>query len=678
MSRQLVANRERLGPFPSGGLNPLGRGIALSLLLAMVPPTARSEPLLSPERLKRMSLEELLEIEVTSVSRRPEKLARVASSVQVITGEDIRRSGATSLPEALRLATNLDVARRNAHDWAISARGFNTELANKLLVMIDGRTVYTPLFSGVFWDRQNYLLEDVDRIEIISGPGGTLWGANAVNGVINIVTRTASETHGQYLEVGTGSQLDGAAAARYGGQIAPGIHFRVYGMYFDRDAEVLSTGASAHDEWDQRQGGFRVDAAASPNDTLTVQGDTYGGDERLVGGGVGSVSGSNLLGRWTRALADGAELGLQIYYDRTHLVQPVNALIINSTEFAPAGRLVDDLDTVDVDFQHHTRVGERHQVVWGLGYRGTHDVVHNAPALAFLPPRLDHDLYSGFVQDELTLASDWFLTLGTKIEHNEYTGLEYEPSARLQWNVDDDRLIWAALSRAVRMPSRVDRDFSQPAPDAPLVVLRGSPDFRSEVVVAAELGCRAEFGDSVSASLSLFHNDYSDLRSTGPTPVSLLPFVFENNLEGTSQGAELSIAWQVNGMWRLHGGMVWQEESLHVKPGSIDINNALNETADPAHHALLRSSLDLSNHFQLDTTLRRIGDRPVHSGPTPGHVPAYTELDLQLAWQPSDALELSIVGQNLLHDHHHEYGYPGAGQIEIERAVHAKLAWRMD
>jgi iron complex outermembrane recepter protein len=676
LSRALVANLRLEMRRVSGAAMPLV--VAMSLLSASAPVLAVPAGELSPERLKRMSLEELMDIEVTSVSRRPEKLVRAASAIQVITSEDIRRSGASSIPEALRLASNLDVARKNSHDWAITARGFNTELANKLLVMIDGRTVYTPLFSGVFWDRQNFLLEDIDRIEVISGPGGTLWGANAVNGVINIITKTSSGTQGVYLEAGAGNQLEDSVAARYGGALGPDASFRVYALHFARGTETRSNGSSADDAWSKRQAGFRIDATPSARDSLSVQGDVYGGDEDLVSGSTSGVSGSNVLGRWTRSLADDAEFILQFYYDRTHLSQNVAALVINSTVFAEAGVLVDDLDTYDLDFQHRVRLGESQQIVWGLGYRTTHDAVQNAPALAFLPPRLTQHLYSGFVQDEIRLGEDWYLTLGTKIEHNDYTGFELEPGARLQWSVDDTRMLWAAVSRAVRMPSRIDRDFSQPAPDHPLVVLRGSDDFRSETVIASELGYRAELGDSVSASLSLFYNDYDDLRSTTTTPVRVLPFFFENNLAGRTHGAELSVNWQPLDGWRLQAGYSWLRQSLHVKPGSIDINNALNETADPEHRALLRSSLDLGSKLQLDTTLRRTGDRPIHSGPVLGHVPGYSELDLRLAWRPSEQWELSLVGQNLLHGQHQEYGYPGPMQIEIERAVYGKLAWRFD
>jgi iron complex outermembrane receptor protein len=357
---------------------------------------------------------------------------------------------------------------------------------------------------------------------------------------------------------------------------------------------------------------------------------------------------------------------------------PVGPLVINTAVLAPAGVLTDDLETYDIDFQQRARVGQRQQVVWGMGYRATHDVVGNAQALAFLPPRLDQNLYSSFVQDEILLQKDLFLTLGTKLEHNDYTGLEIEPSVRLQWNVDPKQILWAAVSRAVRTPSRIDRDLSEPAPGGPLVILRGSADFRSETVVASELGYRAELANRVSASISLFYNDYADIRSTTTTPTLFLPFFFENNLEGQTHGAELSVSWQIREGWRLHGGYDFLAEDLRIKPGKIDINNALNETADPEHRFSLRSSMDLPNQLQLDIALRWIGSRPIHDGPVLGHDLAYSEMDLRLAWRPSALFELSFVGQNLLHDHHAEYGSPGPLLVEIERAAYVKAAWRFD
>ena len=407
----------------------------------------------SANELKALNLDQLMNIEVTSVALFPEKLSETASAIQVISSDDIRGSGATTLPEALRLADNLEVAQKNSHDWAISARGFNTELANKLLVMIDGRSVYTPLFSGVYWNVQDYLLADVDRIEVVSGPGGTLWGANAVNGVVNIITKSAQDTQGWYLEGGGGTELPGFAALRYGGSLAPNVYFRIYGKYADFGRETLMGGRDGADAWNSRQGGFRLDDLSAPSDTLTLQGDAYRDRDGLQTGGASVSSGDNLLGRWVHTLADQAEFRVQLYYDHTHFVDPIPALSLPGLVSAPAGILTDDLDTYDLEFQHRFWATRRHHVVWGLGYRLTEDANINAPALAFVPAARNLNLYSGFLQDEAELRDNLFLTLGSKVEHNDYTGFETEPSARLRWNPTPAHMVWAAVSRAVRTPS---------------------------------------------------------------------------------------------------------------------------------------------------------------------------------------------------------------------------------
>ncbi len=648
------------------------RGAAAGLLtfaICCAPAEADTGPTLG--ELKQLNIEELMNIQVTSVARHPEKLAEAASAIQVITQADIRRSGATSIPEALRLADNLQVAQKNSHDWAISARGFNTDLGNKLLVMIDGRTVYTPLFSGVFWDVQDYLLEDIDRIEVISGPGGTLWGANAVNGVINIITKSAADTQGLYAEGGGGSQPRDFTGMRYGAELAPGTQFRVYGKYFDRRDEVLPNGNSASDTWRQGRGGFRVDSERSAQDRFTVQGDFYDGREDIQTGGIADTSGDNILGRWSHQLSEQSDFSLQSYFDETHLSDPIAPLTVAGREFSPAGILHDDLTTYDVDFQHRFRLGSANRIVWGLGFRYTRDVVGNAPALAFFPAVLDHDLYSAFVQDEILVRKDLSFTLGTKLEHNDYTGFEVEPDARLSWNVNPSESLWAAISRAVRTPSRIDRDLSEGAPPY-LAVLKGSPNFTSESVIAYELGYRAQLNSKFTASISSFYNDYNDVRSTSFTPNTLLPFFFANNVEGHTYGLEFSGNYQVSDSWSLHAGYTLLEERLRVKPGQFDLNDARNEVADPEHQFSLRSSLNLPRRAEFDAALRWVDT--LHE--TPGTVPSYFELDARLAWHASERLELSIAGQNLLHDHHPEFGPPDATRVEIERSIYGKFAWR--
>lgn len=626
------------------------------------------------QNLNKLSLRELMDVEVTSVSRQPEKLLEVPSAVQVITNEDMHRSGATRIPEALRLADNLDVAQKNSHDWGISARGFNTELANKLLVMIDGRTVYTPLFSGVFWSQQDYLLEDLDRIEVVSGPGGSVWGANAVNGVISILSKSARETQGVYAEAGGGNVLQSFAGARYGGVLAPGVYYRVFGKFINDGHEVLPAGTSFPDSWRRRQGGFRIDSERSAQNTLTLQGDLYGVRDNLPAG-EDTSSGRNILARWVHTVSPSSDLELQSYYDHTHIAQPAPPLVINGRVFAPAGLFRDDLDTYDVDFQHRIRSGEKNNLIWGLGYRTTRDVSGNAPSLGFLPEHLTQNLFSGFAQDEVALHRNVFLTIGSKVEHNDYTGFEIEPSIRLQWNWNSEQTFWGAVSRAVRAPSRIDRDLSNGVPPF-FVLLTGGRDFSSESVIAWETGWRAKLGSRADASVSLFYNHYQDVRSTSFTPTTLFPLFFANNLEGETHGLEVSTTWQATGSWRLHAGYALLEEHLQVKPGRTDVNNALNEVSDPRQHLSLRSSMDLPHRVGVDLMLRWVGDRPGHNGPTPGTLDGYVDLDARIGWYAAKQVELSLVGQNLLHDHHPEYGFPTAVRAEIRRSMLGRVAWR--
>jgi iron complex outermembrane receptor protein len=643
--------------------------------------------------LKQMSVDELMNVEVTSVAKQPQKLLRAAASIQVITAEDIRRSGATTLPEALRLADNLQVAQINAHDWAISARGFNANLANKLLVLIDGRVVYTPLYGGVLWNVQDYLLNDIERIEVISGPGGTLWGANAVNGVINIVTKAAQDTQGAYVSGGGGNELREQEDVRYGTQLSPDVYVRAYGKYTDHDSEVTSSGTNADDSWHMARGGFRMDAQSTAQDRFTLQGDLYNGTEDAGPAGEAGMSGANILGRWTHAMSDAASISVQLYYDHAYLSQPFAASppAAYYTGF-PAASLTDTLDTYDLNFQHHFAWGARHNLTWGFEYRATHEADSDLSVVRFLPPVLDQSLYSGFLQDEIMLAPSVYLTVGSKLEHNDYTGYEAEPSGRLQWNVDSKQLLWTAISRAVRTPSRYDHDLVVPSGlvDAPppyqfpSAYLRGNPDFASETLLAYEAGYRAVLGPNLALSLSTFYNDYKNLRSTTPTPTTALyvfpyPIYFQNNLEGDTYGLELSASYQMLDWWRLHAGYNLLRENIHVKPGEIDATGATNETADPQQQVALRSSMELAGNLKLDAALRWVDILHINNGPTGGPVvgivPSYFEVDSRLAWSISKRLELAVVGQNLLHAYHVEYGYPSPTREQIERSVFGKLIW---
>jgi iron complex outermembrane receptor protein len=609
----------------------------------------------SVAKLKKMRLQELMDIEVSSVSRRPEKLSETASAIQVITEEDIRRSGATSLPEALRLASNLEVAQVDSRQWAISARGFNNTTANKMLVMIDGRTVYTPLYAGVFWDVQDTLLEDIDRIEVISGPGATLWGANAVNGVINVTTRSAKDTKGLLVTGGAGAELRGLSGVRYGGRLSSNAHYRVYGKFFHRDSAVFPNGRDALNDWHMGQGGFRFDWDASKVNLFTLQGDYYSGRIAQPGAADTVVDGGNVIGRWSHTFSERSDLKLQMYYDRTH------RRISNA--FAEV------LNTYDVDFQHRFPLGERQNVVWGLGYRFIKDDIGNSPGLAFLPPQVSRQWLSGFVQDEIALVKDRLhLTLGTKIERNAYTGIEYQPSSRLDWKLNQHQTIWAAVSRAVRTPSRIDRELFVPA--RPPFLLAGGPTFDSEELLAYELGYRIQPYQRLSLSLATFYNAYNNLRSIEQVnPPARLPVVIGNGLKGESYGAEFTGDYRVAERWRLRAGYTELQIHIRLKPGSTDTTLGSGESHDANRQFFLRSSLDLPRHIELDSTFRYV------SRITNQSVPAYGELDLRLGWRPNPSLEFSLVGQNLLHNQHVEFGSPNARR-EIERSMYGKVIWR--
>jgi iron complex outermembrane receptor protein len=612
----------------------------------------------SPSDLKKLSLDQLQGIEVTSVSKSPEKLAGAPSSIQVITGDDIRRSGATSIPEALRLASNLQVAQVNSHDWAITARGFNNTSANKLLVLIDGRAVYTPLHAGVFWDVQDTLLEDIDRIEVISGPGAALWGDNAVNGVINIITKSAKDSQGGLVTGGGGSDPRGAGGMRYGSSLGTGIQFRAYGKYFDRDSSVRPDGRSANDSWHMEQGGFGLDGDASPVNHFTVQGDVYEGQIAQLGTNDTNVSGGNVLGRWSHTFSKDSDLSLQLYYDRTHQSIP--------------GEFTEDLGTYDADFQHRFRLAAGHHMVWGLGYRvSNEDDGGNSPLLRFLPAQLSQRWFNGFVQDDMPLKTDRLrLTLGTKIEHNDYTGVEVEPSGRLAWTLPRRQLLWGAVSRAVRTPSRIDRDLFVPlAPGSTSLLLAGGPNFVSEDVLAYELGYRSEPSDRLSLTVATYYNEYSHIRSLERlTPPAPFPLVLGNGQAGSGFGAELTAEYRVTPWWRIRSGYTALRLHIHPEPGSTDTTFGSSEAHDPTQYGTLRQSLDLPAHLQFDLGFRYVGQIVNQA------VPAYGDLDGRLAWKVTPAVELSIAGQNLLHASHAEFGLPST-RFDATRGVIGKIVW---
>ena len=600
-----------------------------------------------------LSLEQLGDVQVISVSRQPEPLARAPSSIYVITNEEIRRSGATTLGEALRSAPNLQVARINSVQYAITARGFNNSLANKLLVLIDGRTVYTPLFSGVFWDQHDLVLSDVDRIEVISGPGATLWGANAVNGVINIITRTAGETQGGRVSVG-GGNFERNASVRYGGTLGTAGHYRAYAKTTSFDATQRSSGISALDEWSKQQVGFRADWD-NDVDRVTLQADIHDGRSQDRGTAAGfafgriEVSGANVLGRWTRTLANGSDLRLQSHFDHT---ERDDALF-----FRPRR------DTFDVELQHGIVRGA-HDVVWGGGYRRTSDDIGTGFITTFIPASRDLKWANVFVQDRIELRSNLETTVGLKLERNDYTGTESLPSARLAWTPVDGRLVWAAASRAVRAPSRIDRDVFFPGTPPFLVI--GGPNFQSEVAKVIEVGYRAQPRADIGYSITIFEHDWDKLRSGTAIPVQL-----ENRIEGDVYGVEAWANWRATERWELAGGLTTLEKDLALEPGSTDPAGVANPTLanDPEFQWTLRSSLRLPLGLTLDLSARR-----VDSLPNP-KVPRYAAVDARLAWESRARLGVVLTVRNLLDSAHPEFE-AAPNRSELPRSALLTVDWR--
>jgi iron complex outermembrane receptor protein len=627
-----------------------------------------------------------MEIEVTSVAKKEQKLSRVAAAIFVITQEDIRQSGARNVPDLLRMVPGMDVAQMSANTWAISARGFSDAFANKLLVMIDGRSVYDPAFGGVLWDLQDVPLEDIERIEVIRGPGATIWGANAMNGVISIITKNAKATRGSLLKAGSGSETTARGLVQYGGKLRGHGFYRVFGQYSNESSLFLPSGQRGADAWHMPHGGFRWDWDLTGKDSLTLQGDFLDSRE---GGTVNSfvslsppfqriftdpvsARGGDILGHWDHKFSDRSETSVQLYYNRGRRLQY---------------GLHEDSDTFDFDFKHHLAVGSRHDLVWGFGYRFDDSYVRPGYSISMLPPGSTDNLLSSFVQDEVRVSNSLWLTLGSKFEHNSYTGFEYEPSVRLLWSPSDRQAAWAALSRAIRQPTLEDVDirFNQIAFLGPnglptLVSAFGDPHVKSEKLLAYEAGYRAQASRRISADLSAFFNVYDHLRTYEPAPPFLesspsplhlvIPQVASDRMHGDTYGAEISSTLSVFTWWKVSPGYAWLKMNLHPDAGSLDTSAPIQVGNSPRHQFQVRSDLDLPHALELDTALYYNGRLPT-SG-----VPSHTRVDLRLAWRPTKSLELSLVGQNLLDPRHLEFVAPGILQsTEIPRSVFGEIRW---
>ena len=641
----------------------------------------------------KMSIEDLMNVEVTSVSKHTQRVADAAAAIFVITQEDIRRSGAANIPEALRMVPGIQVARIDENKWAISSRGFNGRFDNKLLVLIDGRSVYTPLFSGVYWNVQDVMLEDVDRIEVIRGPGATLWGANAVDGVINIITKPAKATQGGIITAEVGTEERGAESARYGGELGKSAYYRVYEKYFDWVPSINALGKPANDGWDAARGGFRVDTQSSGPNSLTVQGDLYHSNynETLTNPSLtfpysstfpngGDYSGGNLLGRWNHAFS-GSSTSLQVYFDRTNVVD--NSLF------------VDHESVYDIDFQHNIHVGESQELVWGLGYRSIQDTNGSSFTVSLLPNHSSLNQFSSFLQDEISFFNRRLsVTIGSKFEHNDFTGFEIQPNIRLLGNISKNQSVWVAVSRAVRTPALTEEGLrlneavvppGAPPFFSPLPVTEaifGSNQFNSEDLLAYEAGYRVQATKSVSLDIAAFYNNYSNLRSAepgmpflegSPAPTDVVyPFMASNKMSGGTYGIEPFVEWKVLPKWQLLGSYSYLQMDIHKNANSLDPTADNPDGESPRHQFYVRSSIDLPKHFEQDLSLRYV-DRLSSL-----NIPSYYSLDFHLGWRPGTHLELSLVGQDLLNSRHLEFipEFINTTPTEVRRSISGLVTWR--
>jgi iron complex outermembrane receptor protein len=684
----MVSNRKsRLGAVRSAG-----RTILASIAALAFAANSGAQGQQSVPDVTTLSMEDLMNMQVTSVSKRTQKVADAAAAIFVITQEDIRRSGATSIPEALRLVPGLEVARIDQNKWAIGSRGFNGRFDNKLLVLIDGRSVYTPLFSGVYWNVQDVMLEDIDRIEVIRGPGATLWGANAVNGVINIITKKAKATQSGVVTAGGGTEERGSGGVRYGSKIGD-TYYRAYGKYFNWGPSQYSNGLTAHDGWDAMRGGFRADWTPAGSNSLTLQGDIYRSKygETLTVPSLnapysstfpndGRYSGGNILGRWNHN-SEGSSMSLQMYYDNTTIAD--NSLF------------VDHQNIFDLDFQDGFHVGESQQFVWGLGYRSIRDRNDPSFSVSLQPNQVTLNHFSAFVQDEIGLFDKKLrITLGSKLEHNDFTGLEVEPNARLLWTLTPNQSIWTAVSRAVRTPALTEEGLrlnstvipplnaANPTPFPAVVTVFGSHQFQSEDLLAYELGYRVQATNSFSADIATFYNNYSNLRTAEPgapflegSPIPtdvVIPFVAANKMSGGTYGVDLFADWKVQPKWRLVGSYSYLQMDIKKNSDSLDPTPDLPNGSSPRHQWYVRSSIDLPKHFEHDITLRFVD----HLASL--NIPSYYSLDSHLGWRPVPRVEFSIGGQNLLDNQHLEFmpDFINTAPTEVKRSVFGKVTFQ--
>lgn len=635
------------------------------------------------------SLEDLMAVEVVTASKRSERASEAAAAVFVLTRDDISRSGAVTIADALRLVPGVNVAQINANSWAVTVRGFNSRFSNKLLVMIDGRSVYTPLFSGTLWDQQNIVLEDIQRIEVVRGPGGALWGANAVNGVINIITRSSRDTQGVLAKVSGGDEYEAEALLRVGGKIGENGAYRVYGKFESFDSNETAANVDANDDWRNFRGGFRTDFDLSARDTLMMTGEV----SFIDAGETLDVplltapflerrdadierTGAHILSQWTRDLGDGSELSVQGFIDYSDIRIPQGE----------EKRL-----TLDVTAQHSFSAGERHDLLWGVGVRNISDDITNSEFVSFADTSRSVQIFSGFVQDTYKVSEKLDVVLGAKFEHNDYTGFEIQPSARVVLRAEENLTFWGAVSRAVRTPSRAEDDIrgtaavippgfpGNPGPLPLALQFTGDRSIDSETLISYELGARLRLADSVSFDVTGFFNKYGDLRGSrlgapvvmaAPTPHVVLPLVVDELVDADTQGVEAVLDWQVAPNWRLQATYAYLNIDGDV-PVFPDVRATAPGGADPTHTANLRSLFDITKSVKLDAALRYVDDLEGFG------IDSYVALDARIAVRLTDQFELAVTGRNLTEGEHFEFGTdPSFSTVptSVERSVFASLS----
>lgn len=656
-----------------------------SLIFVILLPVCIADTL-SPEDMTDFSLEDLMDVEVVSVSKKSQKLSQVSAAAYVITSDEIKRSGVTSIAEALRLAPGVNVAQIDSNKWAISIRGFNTLYSNKLLVMVDGRSVYSPFFSGVHWDIQDLILNDIEQIEVIRGPGATMWGANAVNGVINIITKSAEKTSGTYVSVLGGNNERGNIALRYGDSLSNDADYRVYAKYFKRNSFEIASGDDGKDDWSVARAGFRVDWNQSIRDAVTVIANAYQGENgainsvpvltqpyRQISEDQLDIKGGDILVRWSRFFSDVSDFNLQVYYEKISRVDDV---------------FDENLDTYDLDFQHRFPATMGHEIVWGMGYRTMRDDTKGSFAYSFFPQRRTTELYSIFVQDDISLLEDrLILTVGAKVERQDYTGTEFQPNIRALWKSDESTSIWAAVSKAVRTPSRNDSDarinfMTYPIESQPgigMTAILGEPNMASEELLSYELGYRTQATESLNIDLTAFLNQYTKLRDTAPSrsffemdpapPHMVFAQSYNNSASADSYGFEAVINYRPIVQWRLTMAISLFELDMESDNGFTKGE----EGNTPSSQYQLRSSYELPYNAEYNVALYYVNKLKNQK------IPDYTRLDMTYLWRPWKKLELFIAGQNLLDKSHQEFGsVPFTIATEVPRSFYLGVTYRVE